>query len=251
MENASRAFLDAVRACVRQIRTAVGAATVNPELLTAAERIQYAGCLCREEANTAILGLAKDGASIKEIVRRTGHSRGLVRKILRGRRADVFRTRESSLEAHLPWLEEQWSAGRRNGAELWRRLRKHGFRGSLRVVTEWATRRRKADISALGRIPSARTVARLLGIGRNGLSRSETVTVAAIEAGVPQLVEAREVIAAFQGMIRKRSLADLEPWLARERILPPLPCSTRITIRLLSRSLILREATSDTRSPAP
>ena len=41
--------------------------------------------------------------------------------------------------------------------------------------------------------------------------------MAAIEAGVPQLVEAREVIAAFQGMIRKRSLADLEPWLARAR----------------------------------
>jgi transposase len=86
------------------------------------------------------------------------------------------------------------------------------------VVTEWATRRRKtekADSSALGRAPSARTIARLLTIGRDGLSKSETVTVAAIEDGVPPLVEARDVIAAFQGMIRKRSLADLKPWLVR------------------------------------
>ena len=142
MENASRAFLDVVRKSMRPIRTAIGATTINPGLLTAAERIQYEGYLRREEANAAILGLAKDGVSIKEIVRRTGHSRGLVRNVLRGQRSDVFRARESSLEQHLQWLDAQWVAGHRNGAELWRRLKNQGFRGSLRVVSEWATRRR-------------------------------------------------------------------------------------------------------------
>ena len=73
MENASRAFLDAVRKSMRQIRGAIGAATINPKLLTAAERIQYEGYLRREEANAVILGLAKEGVAIKEIVRRTGH----------------------------------------------------------------------------------------------------------------------------------------------------------------------------------
>ena len=220
MENASRAFLDAVRTSMRQIRSAVGAATVEVALLTAAERIQYEGYLCREEANAAILRLSADGMPIEEIVRRTGHSRGLVRKVVRGQRSDLFRTRESSLEVHLPWLEAQWSAGLRNGAERWRRLRKHGFRGSLRVVTEWATRRRRterAPTGALGRAPSARTVARLMRVGRDGLSRSETLTVAAIETGVPLLVEARELIASFQGMIRKRAAAELGAWLARAR----------------------------------
>lgn len=162
--------------------------------------------------------MARDGATIKEIVRRTGHRRGLVRKVLRGQRSDVFRGREHSLEVHLPWLEAQWTAGLRNGAELWRRLRQHGFRGSRRAVTAWATRRRKAektDSNALGRTPSARTIARLLMIGRDGLSKSEKVTVAVIEDRLPPLVEARDVIAAFQGMIRKRSLPDLESWLAR------------------------------------
>jgi transposase len=37
------------------------------------------------------------------------------------------------------------------------------------------------------------------------------------EGGVPLLAEAREIIAAFQAMIRKKSLADLEPWLERAR----------------------------------
>lgn len=145
MENASRAFLDAVRKSMRQVRAAIGAATINPDLLTAAERIQYEGYLRREDANAVILGLARGGITIKEIVRRTGHSRGLVRKVLRGQHSDVFRVRESSLELHLPWLEAQWAAGEHNGAELWRRLRDRGFRGCLRVVSEWAARRRRAE----------------------------------------------------------------------------------------------------------
>lgn len=161
MENASRAFLDAIRKSMRQIRTAIGAATINPDLLSARRADPIEGYLRREDTNAAILGLAKAGAIIKEIVRRTGYSRGLVRRVLRGQRSDVFRVRESSLELHLPWLDDaQWSAGRRNGAELWRRLKGQGFRGGLRVVTEWATRRRNAervDGGALSRAMSARS----------------------------------------------------------------------------------------------
>ncbi|TCK19807.1 transposase [Ancylobacter aquaticus] len=218
MENASQAFVAAVRTSMRQIRAAVGASIINPDLLTAAERIQYEGYLHREETNVAILELAKAGMTIKEIVRRTGYSRGLVRRVLRGQRSDVFRTRESSLELFLPWLDAQWAAGQRNSAELWRRLGQQGFRGSLRVVTEWATRRRRAETvegGILNRTPSARTLARLMTIARDKLSRSETVLIAAIESGVPSLVEAREIVAAFQGIIRKKALADLGLWLER------------------------------------
>src|SRR4051812_26316578 len=32
-----------------------------------------------------------------------------------------------------------------DGAELWRRLTARGFRGALRVISEWATRRRRAE----------------------------------------------------------------------------------------------------------
>lgn len=49
------------------------------DLLTVAERIQYEGYLRREDAN-AILARAKNGAPIKQIVRKTGPSRGLVRR---------------------------------------------------------------------------------------------------------------------------------------------------------------------------
>ena len=174
MENASRAFLDAVRKSMRQIRTVIGATTIDPKLLTAAERLQYEGYLRREETNAAILALSKSGTPIKQIVRQTGYSRKLVRQVIRGERHDVFRTRQSSLDQHLPWLDDQWTSGCRNGAELWRRLKARGFRGSLRVISEWATRRRRAervDAQNLQRIPSARTIARLMTIGRDSPKR--------------------------------------------------------------------------------
>ncbi len=87
-------------------------------------------------------------------MRRTGHS-GLVRQVLRGHRNDVFRSRESSLETYLEWLDAQWAAGKRNATELWRRMRTQGFRGSGRVVSEWTTRRKRSDAEKLNRIPSA------------------------------------------------------------------------------------------------
>lgn len=48
--------------------------------------------------------LARQHVPIKQIVRRTGHSRKFVRDILRGERADVFRTGQSSIDARLPFL---------------------------------------------------------------------------------------------------------------------------------------------------
>ena len=51
MENASAAFLDAVRLSVRAVRSALGAMTVDPALLTAAERLRYEGFLRREAAD--------------------------------------------------------------------------------------------------------------------------------------------------------------------------------------------------------
>ena len=91
MENASHAFLDAVRKSIRQIRTAIGAATINPAVLAAAEKLNMTA------TKTLVPAMAKEGAPIKGTVRSAGSGRGLVRKVLRGQRSQIFRVRISSL----------------------------------------------------------------------------------------------------------------------------------------------------------
>lgn len=216
MENASAAFLDAVRKSMTAIRTAVGATMIDPDRLTCAERLQYEGYRRRMVTAEAILLLSRRGMSIRQIVRTTGHSRKLVRGVLRGLTGDVFRSRQTSLEAYLPRLDAEWTAGCRNGAELWRRLRAGGFTGSLRVVGEWATRRRRheqAPEGAPGKVPSARLLARMMTTGRDGLSKAEAVTVTTIEAAVPALDEARSLLSGFQAMIREGKPRELDTWI--------------------------------------
>lgn len=216
MENASRAFLDAVSKTMRQIRKAVGSAVIDPGLLTYAERLQYDGYLRRQETNEAILELSKQGLPIKQIVKLTGHSRKLVRSILRGQRSDVFRVRQNSLEEWLPWLDSRWGQGARNASALWREMREKGFHGQSGVVSEWARRRRlaeKTDQSAVARTPSARSIARLMTLARDDLSKSDAVLVAAIENNVPELTIARKLIDDFHRMIRSKAVATLDGWL--------------------------------------
>jgi hypothetical protein len=107
----------------------------------------------------------------------------------------------------LPFLDAQWNEGCRNGAELWRRLQGQGFQGSLRVVSEWTTRRRRAEKATnqqLQKVPSARTISRLMTTARDNLSKADTVTIAAIETRVLTLVEARMLVESFQTMVRKK-----------------------------------------------
>ena len=213
MENASAALLEAVRRSMRPVRAALGSTVIDPALLTHAERLQHEGYLRREEAYGVIRALAQAGTPIKEIVRRTGRSRKLVREIVRGGGGDVFRCRSNTLEPYLPWLDAEWAAGCRNGAELWRRLQASGFRGSLRVVAEWATRRRRADSVGLERLrkpPSAaRVLSRLLLSERDRLTKDEAITLARIERGVPALVAARDLVDRFHRMVRDRDPAVL------------------------------------------
>jgi transposase len=106
--------------------------------------------------------------------------------------------------------------GCRNGAALWRGLRSEGFCGSLRVVAEWATRRRRSERAEwlAGRLPPpARQLGRMMTMRRDHLSKTDAVTVAAVETDVPALAAARQLMERFHQIIRGRDANALAPWL--------------------------------------
>lgn len=216
-ENASAAFLAAVRSempCLRRALAPTG--PVDPATLTRAERLQWEGAQSREALNRQIIDLAGQGMPIKAMARTAGISRQTIRKVLRGQRHDTFRSRQSSLDAWSLTLEAEWNTGCRIGAELWRRLKASGFAGSLRVVSEWATRRRRDEKlgHAGGAGLSARTIARSMTTERDTGSAQTALINAVIERAVPALINAREALDRFHAMMRSKDEARLDPWIA-------------------------------------
>ena len=49
------------------------------------------------------------------------------------------------------------------------------------------------------------------------MSKADAVTIAAIEAGVPSLIEARALVDRFQAMVRTKNNADLDTWIAEAK----------------------------------
>ena len=71
----------------------------------------------------------------------------------------------------------------------------------------------KATDQQLHKVPSARSIARLMTTARDHLSKVDAVTIAAIEIGLPALVEARTLVMRFHTMVRQKTEADLDPWI--------------------------------------
>ncbi len=245
MANASAAFLEAVRRSMKPLREALGVGTVDPELLTSVEHRQLDGAKRRDAENATVLTLAEAGISLKEIRRRTGLSRGTVRRIVRGEREDVFRPRRSTLAPYEQMLDKLWNEGFRNGAELHRQVRAAGFRGSLRVVTEWTTRRRQdlkaAETCVPRKAPAARTVAKMLTTHRHSDTRQQIALLAIITKSTPDIITARDQLDAFQAIVRDRKAVALAPWLAEAEGGPLASFVTGLRADLAAVDAALRE----------
>ncbi len=219
LENATAAFVEAVKRHMGDLRRAITGGDIDPEVLSSAEKVQWAGWKRRDEVNGTVRSLKSQGHSIKGIVRATGVSRQTVRRILAGTREDVFRSRSTTLDRWGDKLCTEWDGGCRNGAELWRRLRDAGFGGSQRVVTEWATRRRRAAQASADRldpvtpVPPARTIARLLTSERDCRSAEALRVRVAVETTSPKIVAARNLHDRFKTMVAAKKTDDLTSWL--------------------------------------
>jgi len=192
--------------------------------MTGAERRQWERWRRGRQGYEQVVRLHREGTSIKAIARRLRIGRNTVRRWLRGAAPEPHRAapephrpRRSSLDPHRAVLERRWAEGCRNGAQLWRELRVAGFRGGLRVVTEWATRQRLAPLP--GRpasgfaAPPSRRVARLLTADPQALDAAERGYLDRLLAASPPLALARDLVLRFAAMVRERKAGVLERWL--------------------------------------
>lgn len=90
------------------------------------------------------------------------------------------------------------------------------FWRSIRVVSEWATRRRRAE--KLGHTGgarlSARTIAHSMTTERDTGSAQTALINAVIGKAGPALITTREALDGFQAMMRSKDKARLDPWIA-------------------------------------
>ena len=114
-------------------------------------------------------------------------------------------------------LERRWAEGCRNGAQLWRELCDTGFRGGLRVVTEWATRQRLTDHSGRAgssfAVPPLRRVARMLTADPDTLQAEERRYLDRLLVASAPLALARDLALRFAAMVRERKAGELDRWL--------------------------------------
>lgn len=222
--NCSASFLDVVkrlRPTITAARKETGATNAcpssGPPPMTATERRSFVVWQRRMSQCTEARRLTADGIGIREVSRRLAVARNTVRRWVRGADPEMRPPRRRSLAPYQDLLDRLWSQGCRNGAELWRQLRRVGFSGALRVVTEWANRRRLDDKQLPGRPSaklSARKIARLLMADRDTFGDDERRFVERILASAPALAKAHEIAKRFMTILRDKNVDALEAWSA-------------------------------------
>ena len=218
LANCSQALLEVVKRHLNRLRTPGIAreGRVDAAGLTDAERRSW-DCWQRKHLRfEEVLRLHHGGVAIREIQRRLALGRNTIRRWLRDGGPEFRPVRPSTLDPYRTLLRRRWTEGCRNGAQLWRELREAGFRGSLRVVTEWTNRQRLSPgprrIDFRG--PSARGMVRLLTTDPTRLEAGERSLVAWLCTSMPEIATARELALRFAEIIRDRASDTLDAWLA-------------------------------------
>ena len=248
LENCSAAVLEAVKRNMPTLRAAiqpaaqptssaptVAAVTVAaapdpnvPPPLTSAQRLQWQGWQRRVQVHGEVIRLHQQGVPVRHIAHELALSRNTVRRWVRGEQPELHRPRMHSLDPWRAVLERRWAEGCRNGARLWRDLCDAGFKGGVRVVTEWASRQRLAEperqhgpanVLAV-RSPArpsaypARRVARMLMADLATIAEPDRAYVKRLLAVSPALARVRDLAQRFAALVRAHTADALTPWLA-------------------------------------
>ena len=135
----------------------------------------------------------------------------------------------------MPYLRQRWAAGCHNALQLWREIQAHGYPGTSRQVSRWATGQRDRDPAApkpgrprvglappgseaaavpQARRPSVSRLAWLLVRDPHGLGDDDRALLSQRHAACPAAVAAYPLLQEFVCMVKARSPERLDAWLA-------------------------------------
>jgi transposase len=185
----------------------------------------------------------QQGWTLDAIAARVGISRRTVQRYLQ---SPTFPERQpmhardcSLLDPYKAALLAGWNSGCRNGAHLFRTIRRQGFQGQYGIVALYVRRMRQAQGLAPGRRCSTQSLPVVTEVPRRPLTPrratwlvlrpSERSTdqdhhqLAQLTTQGPELSEAVALAQDFAALVRQRQPAHLEPWLVRAATssLPP------------------------------
>jgi len=204
-------------------------ADADSSSLTKAEQRQQATRERRLANYQAVVTLRQQRLNIRAIARQTGLSRRTVRRYLRaGTFPEMGQRRRYSrrLGPYEAYLQQRWSEGCHNAAQLYREIRAQGYVGSQSLLRPWAARRRRQDppaISAAEGEPqpqaapsrpwSARRAVWLLVKDPAALEPEEGCTLERMLAASDDVRRAYCFGQAFARIVRQGIARALEPWL--------------------------------------
>jgi transposase len=160
------------------------------------------------------------GCSLRGAARELGLARKTVRRLLD--RADPPRQEYErprpvprKVAPFLPYLEQRWAAGCRNGRQLTAEIAARGYTGSGSSVRWMIARWRPARSTPHERRPRHKQHVRwLLLRPPERLTTAEQSDLARVLAADPDLAAGHALAQRFRDALRRRDLAAFEPWLA-------------------------------------
>jgi transposase len=236
--DALQAVVDRHRAAVRRAARAVGnndgdrAAFIPPPCDTKEARLRTERRARRQARYEELHRLHGSGLSAEAIAPALGMSATAIRRWLKagGPPAHSKPPQPRPLAPHLPYLEQRWQQGCRNGNQLWRELRSRGFAGSRNGVARWTAQRRREDPppqaaeirrAATWPPPSSRRCARLLTTAPDELDASERRFLDRLRQEAPDLTRAGDLASRFAALVRGEgedgSGTALDSWMAAAR----------------------------------
>ncbi|MDP9372946.1 MAG: ISL3 family transposase, partial [Chloroflexota bacterium] len=198
---------------------------------TRLERTQQERRAARAARYQQVVALRERGETVRAIARTAGVSiRTVQRFITAGRfpERQVRRRSPSPLDPYLPYLDQQWAAGRRRGTVLWRELSAQGYTGARSTVYTYLARLRRQEARAReapGIAPapatpvgtqrvSPRQVTWLFLRPEADLDPGERHFLGALHERCADTATAYQLAQHFLRLLRERQRDGLEPWLA-------------------------------------